>query len=694
MLLRLLIPCLLAFRLVAAETYDVVVYGGTSAGVIAAVQAKKMGKSVLIVGPDVHLGGLSSGGLGYTDTGNKAVIGGLARNFYHRVWAEYQKDSTWAWQRPEAFGNKGQGTVAMDKDERTMWIFEPSVAEKVFEDYVKEFGLTVLRDEWLDRAKGVRLTDGRIAEITMLSGKKFAGKMFIDATYEGDLLAAAGVSYHVGREANSVYGEEWNGNQVGILHHGHHFGAVKKPISAYKTPGDPSSGLLPRISADAPGVRGEGDKRVQAYCYRWCATDHPDNRIPFPKPANYDASQYELLVRVLDAGWRQTFHKFDLLPNRKTDTNNHGPFSFDNIGMNYDYPEASYERRKEILAEHRTYQQGLLWFLANDPRVPADVRQEANRWGLPKDEFKDNGHWPHQIYVREARRMVGAFVMTENELTKKKPTPDSVGMGSYTIDSHNVRRYVTPEGHVQNEGDIGVPISPYSIAYGALVPKRGEIANLFAPVACSATHIAYGSIRMEPVFMILGQSAATAAVLAIDGNLAVQDVPYAALRARLLEDGQVLEHESSKVKPKGHGPVKAAVSLPGVTVDDDEAMLSGDWKQSSANGGFVGSGYRHDDKGATGPVSATFVGRLPTAGTYAVSLSVVPNTNRSRDALVRIEHAEGVAEIRADLTGKGASDGLLTLGTYRFPAGPAKVTVSNAGAKGYVLIDAANWQAR
>ena len=694
MLLRFSLLCLFALRLTAAETYDVVVYGGTSAGVIAAVQAKKMGKSVIVVGPDVHLGGLSSGGLGYTDTGNKAVIGGLARNFYHRVWVEYQKPETWKWQKTEAFGNKGQGTVAMDKDERTMWIFEPSVAEKVFEDYVKEFGLTVLRDEWLDRAKGVRLADGRIAEITMLSGKKFAGKMFIDATYEGDLLAAAGVSYHVGREANSVYGEEWNGNQVGILHHGHHFGAVKKPISAYKVPGDPSSGLLPRISADPPGVRGEGDKRVQAYCFRWCATDHPDNRLPFPKPANYDASQYELLGRVLDAGWRQTFHKFDLLPNRKTDTNNHGPFSFDNIGMNYDYPEASYERRREIIQEHRDYQQGLLWFLANDPRVPADVREEASRWGLPKDEFKDNGHWPHQIYVREARRMVGAFVMTENELTKKKPTPDSVGMGSYTIDSHNVRRYVTPEGNVQNEGDIGVPISPYSIAYGSLVPKRGQVANLFAPVACSATHIAYGSIRMEPVFMILGQSAATAAVLAIDGNLAVQDVPYAALRARLLAEGQVLEHESSKEKPKGHGSAKPASSLPGVTVDDDEALLTGDWKQSSANGGFVGSGYRHDDKGSAGPVSATFVGKLPAAGTYAVSLTVVPNANRSRDALVRIEHAGGVAEIRADLTGKGSKDGLLPLGAYRFPAGPAKVTVSNAGAKGYVLVDAANWQAR
>ena len=694
MLLRLSLLCLFALRLTAAETYDVVVYGGTSAGVIAAVQAKKMGKSVVVVGPDVHLGGLSSGGLGYTDTGNKAVIGGLARNFYHRVWVEYQKPETWKWQQTAEFGNKGQGTVAMDKDERTMWIFEPSVAEKVFEDYVKDFGLTVLRDEWLDRAKGVRLADGRIAEITMLSGKKFAGKMFIDATYEGDLLAAAGVSYHVGREANSAYGEEWNGNQVGILHHGHHFGAVKKPISAYKVPGDSSSGLLPRISPEPPGVRGEGDKRVQAYCYRWCATDHPDNRIPFPKPANYDASQYELLGRVLDAGWRQTFHKFDLLPNRKTDTNNHGPFSFDNIGMNYDYPEASYERRKEILAEHRTYQQGLLWFLANDPRVPADVREEASRWGLPKDEFKDNGHWPHQIYVREARRMVGAFVMTENELTKKKPTPDSVGMGSYTIDSHNVRRYVTPEGNVQNEGDIGVPISPYSIAYGALVPKRGEIANLFAPVACSATHIAYGSIRMEPVFMILGQSAATAAALAIDGNLAVQDVPYAALRARLLADGQVLEHESSKEKPKGHGSAKPASSLPGVTVDDDDALLTGDWKQSSANGGFVGSGYRHDDKGAAGAASADFIGKLPAAGTYAVSLTVVPNANRSRDALVRIEHADGVAEIRADLTGKGSKDGLLPLGAYRFPAGPAKVTVSNSGAKGYVLVDAVNWQAR
>jgi hypothetical protein len=671
-----------------SETADLIVYGGTSAGVIAAVQAKKMGRSVIIVGPDVHLGGLSSGGLGYTDTGNKSVIGGLARDFYHRIWSEYQKPDAWKWQKPSEYGGKGQGTPAVDGENRTMWIFEPSVAERVFEGYVREFSIPVRRDEWLDRSKGVARKDGRIASITMLSGRTYAARMFIDATYEGDLMAAAGVSYHVGREANAVYGEEWNGNQVGILHHRHHFGAVKRPISAYKVPGDPSSGLLPRISAEPPGVRGEGDKRVQAYCFRWCATDHPDNRIPFPKPPGYDPSQYELLARIFEAGWRETFHKFDDIPNRKTDTNNHGPFSFDNIGMNYDYPEASYERRREILAEHRTYQQGLLWFLANDPRVPEDVRKEANRWGLPKDEFTDNGHWPHQIYVREARRMVGAYVMTENELRKRKPTPDSVGMGSYTIDSHNVRRYVTPEGHVQNEGDIGVGITPYAIAFGSLVPKASECANLLVPVACSASHIAYGSIRMEPVFMILGQSAATAASMAIDAGSDVQSVPYPALRERLLKDGQVLAFDGP-VKPSKS--VRSAKDVPGVTVDDEEAVLTGEWNASSANAGFIGLGYRHDGKGSA-PMSAKFIARLPEAGRHEVRLSVVPNANRSKNALVRVVHAGGVAERRVDLTGAGAKDGFVSLGAFDFKAGPAEVTVSNEGASGYVLIDAVNWR--
>jgi hypothetical protein len=527
---------------VRAADYDLVVYGGNSAGVMAAVQAKRMGKSVVIVCPDKHLGGLSSGGLGFTDTGNKAVIGGLAREFYHRVWLHYQKPEAWKWQKREEYRNKGQGTPAIDGAQRTMWIFEPHVAEKVFEDLIREHNIPIHRDEWLDRAKGVAKTGARIRSIRTLNGKMFAGRMFIDATYEGDLMAAAGVDYHVGREAQSVYDEKWNGIQTGVLHHRHHFGVLPKKISPYVVPGDPSSGVLPRISTKHPGQYGQGDDKVQAYCYRMCLTDHPENRVPFPRPEGYDPKQYELLLRVFEVGWRETFDKFDPIPNRKTDVNNHGPMSTDNIGYSYDYPEASYERRREILREHENYQKGWLYFIANDLRVPKDVQTAMRRWGLSRDEFPDNGHWPHQIYVREARRMKGHFVMTENELLKKRPTPESVGMGSYTIDSHNVQRYITAEGYVQNEGDIGVGLkAPYEIAYGSLVPKKQQCENLLVPVCVSSSHIAFGSIRMEPVFMILAQSAATAAMMSLEGNIAVQDLPYPKLRDRLLKDGQVLE---------------------------------------------------------------------------------------------------------------------------------------------------------
>ena len=556
---RLLVGCLwlVAGRPVEAGFHasrasrDLVIYGGSAAAVIAAVQAKRMGRSVIIVSPDRHLGGLSSGGLGWTDTGNKAVIGGLARDFYHRVWKHYERTEAWRWQERAAYGDRGQGHAASDNAARTMWVFEPHVAERIFEDLVAEHGIEAVRDEWLDRERGVRKDGETIVSITTLAGNTYPGTMFIDATYEGDLMAAAGVTYHVGREANSVYGEEHNGVQVGVLHHRHHFGAVKEPISPYRVPGDPHSGVLPRISTDPVGEFGSGDKRVQAYCFRMCLTNVPENRIPFPKPAGYDAGQYELLLRIFAAGWDEFFQKFDPLPNGKTDTNNHGPFSFDNIGFNHDYPEASYDRRREIVAEHAAYQQGLLWFVANDPRVPKGVQAELRTWGLPRDEFTDNGHWSHQLYVREARRMVGTFVMTENELRRKKPTPDSVGMGSYTIDSHNVQRHVTPEGFVQNEGDIGVSTGgPYAIPYGSLVPKHGQCENLLVPVCVSASHIAYGSIRMEPVFMILGQSAATAAALAIDGGTSVQDVPYDVLRERLLADGQILEWTGPKAAGK------------------------------------------------------------------------------------------------------------------------------------------------
>ncbi len=517
---------------------DIVVYGGTSAAVIAAVEAKKLGKSVIIVSPAKHLGGLSSGGLGFTDTGNKSVIGGLAREFYHRLFLHYQEDSSWKWQQKDEYGNKGQGTPAMDGNERTMWIFEPHAAEKVFEDFVKENTITVLRDEWLDRENGVTMENGKIASFSTLSGKTFKGKMFIDATYEGDLMAAAGVGYHVGREANSVYNEEWNGVQVGVLHHGHYF---QSDISPYKIPGDSASGLLPLISAADPGVKGEGDNKVQAYCFRMCLTNLPENRVAFSKPEGYDSSQYELLIRVFNLGWRELFNKYDPIPNKKTDTNNHGPVSTDNIGKNYDYPEASYDRRKEIIKEHETYQKGLLYFMATDPRMPPDIQKEVNTWGLAKDEFTDNGNWPHQIYVREARRMIGNYVMTENEILGRKAVPESVGMGSYTLDSHNIQRYIKDDGYVQNEGDIGVKApNPYSIAYGAIIPKANECKNLFVPVCVSSSHIAFGSIRMEPVFMILGESAATAASIAIDDEVDVQNVDYEKLKDQLLKQKQHL----------------------------------------------------------------------------------------------------------------------------------------------------------
>lgn len=519
---------------------DVIIYGGTSAAITAAVQTIKMGKSVIVVSPDKHLGGLTSGGLGYTDTGNKSVIGGLSREFYHRVWQHYNTNDAWKWQKHSEYGNRGQGTVAMDGENRTMWIFEPHVAEQVFEDFITENNITVYRNEWLDRENGVVMEEGKIVSFKTLSGKSFSGKIFIDATYEGDLMACAGVKYYVGRESNSVYNETWNGFQPGVKHHKHRFFA---DISPYKIPGDPNSGVLYGVSSEDPGKKGEGDNKIQAYCFRMCMSQHPDNRVPFPKPANYDASKYELLLRSLQTGRKDFFQKFDAIPNKKTDTNNHGPFSSDFIGMNYDYPDASYKRRQEIIQEHRDYQSGLLWFVANDPRMPEYIKTEMAKWGLAKDEFVDNNNWPHQIYVREARRMIGEYVTTENDVLLKREVPRSVGMGSYAMDSHNVQRYIKPDGFVQNEGDIGVkPPAPYAISYGSMLPKKEECANLLVPVCVSSSHIAFGSIRMEPVFMILGQSAATAAVMALEKNIGIHDLAYDDLKAQLLKDGQVLEY--------------------------------------------------------------------------------------------------------------------------------------------------------
>jgi hypothetical protein len=501
----------------AATRYDVVVYGGTSGGVVAAVKVAQMGKSVVLIEPGRHLGGLSSGGLGATDIGNKQAIGGISREFYRRLGKVYGKDEAWK--------------------------FEPHVAEQVFDEMASEAAVPVVFGERLDLVGGVSKQGARVREIVMESGRTFRGRMFIDATYEGDLMALAGVSYVVGREANAVHDETLNGVQTRNATH-HQF---TKAVDPYVVPGDPSSGLLPGIDPQGPGEEGSGDHRVQGYNYRICATDVPENRRPWPKPDDYDPLRYELLLRNFEAGDEQIPWHAVMMPNRKTDSNNNHAVSTDYIGMNYDYPDGDYATRERIVHEHESYQKGLVWTLANNPRVPGKIREYFQTWGLAKDEFTGNDNWPRQLYVREARRMVSDYVMTQHNCQGRQVAEDPVGLAAYTMDSHNVQRYVDENGHVRNEGDVQVGgFPPYPISYRSTVAKRSECTNLLVPVCLSASHIAFGSIRMEPVFMVLGESAATAAVQALDEDVDVQSLDYARLSERLRADGQILSWQAVK----------------------------------------------------------------------------------------------------------------------------------------------------
>ena len=516
----------------AEKQADIVIYGCTSAGVIAAIEARRLERSVLLVCRDAYVGGMTTNGLGWSDTGNHRAIGGLSLEFYRRVKRHYDDPSAWTFAKRPA---KAENFI----DDDAMWQFEPKVGERIYEDWLKAAGVTLARSQPIDRRPGaVEVKSGRIVAFRSKTGRRFAGRMFIDASYEGDLMAGAGVGFAVGREANDTYGETLNGVQMANTTN-HQF---TLDVDPYVVPGDPKSGLLPRITADEIGPDGSADHRIQAYTFRMCLTDVPANRTAFVRPAHYDPRQYALLKRYMDAGYRDFFRKFDRIPNGKTDTNNFGAFSFDDIGMNYRYPEGSDAERAAIIQEHVDYQQGLLWFMANDPGVSTETRAEMSRWGLCKDEFIANGNWPREVYVREARRMVSDFVMAEPHLRGTKSTPRPIGMGSYNMDSHNVRRVVDARGFARNEGNIEVsPGRAYPISYDAIVPKRSEAANLLVPVALSASHIAYGSIRMEPVFMILGQSAAAAASIAISERKSVQDVDYGILKQLLLSEQQILK---------------------------------------------------------------------------------------------------------------------------------------------------------
>ncbi|MEI8290712.1 MAG: FAD-dependent oxidoreductase [Verrucomicrobiota bacterium] len=521
---------------------DICIYGGTAAGVAAAVQAARMGKTAVIIEPGRHLGGMTSGGLGQTDIGNKGAIGGIAREFYHRVAQHYSDTNAWKFgTAADFFRGKRSWEAAVSSlagADATMWLFEPHVAEDILNRMVKEANVRVLYGQPL---AAVKKSGARIAEITT-AGKTIRAGMFIDTTYEGDLMAKAGVSYTVGREANAQYNETLNGIRTNTPKH-----QFTVAVDPYVKPGDATSGLLPFIQPGRGEDSGAGDRSVQAYNFRLCYTKNPANRLPHLKPENYDPARYELLARYLEAlvaaGRKpvlREFWKLDLMPNQKTDINNQGGFSTDFIGANYDYPDADYATRARIWKAHEEYIRGYLYFMATSPRVPDNIRQEMQEWGPAKDEFPDTGGWPHQLYVREARRMISDYVMTEHNCRGVAQAEQPVGLAAYTMDSHNCRR-LAKNGRAENEGDVQIGgFSPYPIAYRAIVPKAGECENLFVPVCLSATHIAYGSIRMEPVFMLLGQSAATAAAFAMEAGVPVQEISYEKLQARLLADQQIL----------------------------------------------------------------------------------------------------------------------------------------------------------
>ena len=663
-------------------TGDVCVYGGTSGAVAAAVQAARMGKRVVLLSPDLWLGGLSSNGLGWTDIGNPDAIGGLAREFYRRLYNYYLSDSAWTLETRTAY--IARSSIDPDAVRKVMFTFEPKVARQTFDDLLAEAGVTVVRGRLKRTPSGVQRQGLRIREIMTDDGKtSIRAAMFIDATYEGDLLAAAGVSYAVGREANSVHTETLNGIQTA------NSGGNQLPngIDPYITAGVPASGLLPGVNATAGGADGSGDARLQAYTFRMCLTNTAANRVPVPQPAGYQESDYELLFRAIVAGQTGNFFKTSPMPNLKTDSNNSAGASTDFIGGNYNlaegwnYAEADYALRDTILAAHVRYQQGFVWALQNSTRVPAATRTAWSVWGLPLDEFTETGRWPAQLYVREARRLVGDFVVTQRYVNQQSGfvATDPVGMGGYNMDSHHTQRWAAPAG-VKNEGDVQVApaAGPYGISYRAMVPRATEVENLLVPVCVSASHIAFGSIRMEPVFMVLGQSAGAAAARAIDDGVGVQQVDYAALKRDLLVGGQIVSLSAPPVSGE-------------IIVDNSDAAgvtFTGAWIASSATTGYYGTNYHHDNFTLPGTKSVRFTPTLPQAGTYEVFTRWTAHTNRASNVRYDIVHATGTAT--APLMNQRTSNGVwVSLGTYQFAAGTAgSVLVLNDAANGYVIADA------
>ncbi len=628
---------------------DVCVYGGTSAGVIAAYTAIMMHKKVILIEPGYRLGGLSSGGLGYTDIGNKYVVSGLARDFYRRIGKHY------------------------DKFEQ--WIFEPKVAEAIFLDYVKRSDCRILYGSRLRNVNksGTAITSIDIENESGIVTGNIAAKEFIDCTYEGDVMAKAGVSYTTGREANSLYNETVNGVQLKEKHQ------FPDNIDPYRIPGKPESGLLWGISNETLAAPGSGDKKIQTYNFRLCLTDDPANRIAITRPEGYDSTQYELLLRFLAAKPAKDlngFMKVDLMPNHKTDINNNGPFSTDMIGMNYNYPDGDYATRKAIIKKHEAYTKGFLYFIGHDSRMPEYLRKLMLQWGYPKDEYVKTGNWSPQLYIREARRMLGAYIMTEANCTGRVIVEDGVGMGAYNMDSHNAQRIVI-NGMVKNEGDVQINgIHPYPVAYRSLTPQANECSNLLVPVCLSASHMAYGSIRMEPVFMVLAQSSAVAACMAIDKNTTVQQVDAKELQAIL------------KSNPYADN------SIPEILVDNDDSehvVATGQWKRET-NGGYGPSLFTNNDAEKK-LASVSFSADIRKTSQYKIYVYCPKLNNPSTVTKVQVSDGKKSSTVNihkndVNVTGQTSGEWVL-LTTASYAAGKKiTVTVSNEGADGTVTADA------
>ncbi len=519
----------------ATHDSDVVVYGGTAGGVMAAVSAARQGLRTALVEPGGHLGGMVSGGLGRTDYGRKEVIGGFALEFYWRVGMAYRMDR---------YGNE------------VAWLHEPHVAEEIFRQLIAESGVSLFEHQRLAQTDGVRRQGTALQALRMEDGSEFTGRVFIDASYEGDVMAQSGVTYTVGREAASQYGESLAGARDRTPFHQF---LVDIPAR------DENGRLLAEISAGAPEMPGSANRHVQTYNFRMCFSEVPENQAPFARPAGYDAARYTLLARLIAARTAAehkvpplaTLLSIDRIPNGKADINNNGAFSTDYIGASWTYPDGTYAERERVWQAHKQYTQGLFYFLAHDEQVPAPLRAEMNHWGLCRDEFTDTDHWPRQLYIREARRMVGEYVMVQKDLQTDLEKPDPIGMGSYNSDSHNIQRFADAHGFVRNEGDMQVPVQPYQIPYRILVPRRGQAANLLVTAAFSASHVAYSSVRMEPQYMILGQAAGVAAKLAIGSGRAVQDIDTMELTRILKSQGAVMEY-----RPNPQGPILDIVRRP------------------------------------------------------------------------------------------------------------------------------------